>query len=91
MVVGESASLSESLAEVEIVPRPERIPEEERNDEELLIDPDSEEEAELDSDDEVFKLRSLFFNGHVISIFWPKSISYLFQLIVPDLFKGGGA
>ena len=40
--------------EVEIVPRPERIPEEERNDEELLIDPDSEEEAELDSDDEVF-------------------------------------
>ena len=53
-VVGESASLSESLAEVEIVPRPERIPEEERNDEELLIDPDSEEEAELDSDDEVF-------------------------------------
>ena len=54
MVVGESASLSESLAEVEIVPRPERIPEEERNDEELLIDPDSEEEAELDSDDEVF-------------------------------------
>ena len=36
MVVGESASLSESLAEVEIVPRPERIPEEERNDEELL-------------------------------------------------------
>ena len=42
------------------MPRPERIPEEERNDEELLIDPDSEEEAELDSDDEVFKLRSLF-------------------------------
>ena len=40
--------------QVEIVPRPERIPEEERNDEELLIDPDSEEEAELDSDDEVF-------------------------------------
>ena len=53
-VLRESASLSESLAEVEIVPRPERIPEEERNDEELLIDPDSEEEAELDSDDEVF-------------------------------------
>ena len=54
MVVGESASLSELLAEVEIVPPPERIPEKERNDEELLIDPDSEEEAELDSDDEVF-------------------------------------
>ena len=54
MVVGESASLSESLAEVEIVPRPERILEEERNDEELLIDPISGEEAELDSDDEVF-------------------------------------
>ena len=61
MVVGESASLSESLAEVEIVPRPERIPEEERNDEELLIDPDSEEEGELDSDDEVFSTVVLFF------------------------------
>ena len=36
------------------MPRPERIPEEERDDEELLIDPNSEEEAELDSDDEVF-------------------------------------
>ena len=52
--LGESASLCESLAEVKIVPPPERIPMEERNDEELLIDPDSEEEAELDSDDEVF-------------------------------------
>ena len=72
------------------MPRPERIPEEERNDEELLIDPDSEEEAELDSDDEVFNFAPFFFNGHVISIFWPKSISYLFQLIVPDKFKGGG-
>ena len=37
------------------MPRPERIPEEEkRNEEELLIDPNSEEEAELDSDDEDF-------------------------------------
>ena len=31
-----------------------KLREEERNDEELLIDPLSEEEAELDSDDEVF-------------------------------------
>ena len=52
--VSTSRQSAARLSEVEIVPPPERIPKEERNDEELLIDPDSEEEAELDSDDEVF-------------------------------------
>jgi hypothetical protein len=49
------ASLCESLVEVEMVPRPERMQPEDRNDEEQReVDPDSEEEAAADSDEEVY-------------------------------------